>query len=157
MFKSFQEEQTIREIEEFLSSSYEESQAATRWLSKQSQDLQLLATKESSMFYLTIKKNNSDISKAMLHLVATLRTAHKISETYKKAHRKNAEFESTDIILLDALEGNLFLIKRRVSKKREFLQRKFLQIKKWRDIGASYQAIASRLITLVTISAKLLL
>ena len=144
-------------IEGFLLCKYEDAQASSRWLSKQSLDLQILANKRAVSLFNSLKKGTSiDQPKEIISISCSLRVAHEIHDLYKKAHRKNANFTSDDIVILDALDLNSFLKPKRPAKKRDFLQSHIAQILNWRRLGISYGDIESRLITIdgETVSAE---
>lgn len=151
-----QNKQTLS-IEGFLLCKYEDAQASSRWLSKQSVSLQLLANKRAISLYNSLKKSESvEQPKEIISISCSLRVAHEIHDIYKKAHRKNSNFNSDDIVILDALEINSFLKQKRAAKKRDFLQSHMAQILNWRKLGISYRDIESRLLTIDgdTVSAE---
>lgn len=156
MSHTLTENKKVRIVEQFLENTYEDAQASSRWISKQSISLQELANKRSLSFYLVIREKNTKVPKNLLSIAARLNIFLNIHDTYKKAHRKNANFQSDDIALLDTLEVNSFIVNKRVAKKREFLQKKLPQILKWRNLDISWQSIASKLLTIEgeTISAE---
>ena len=144
----YNKKQTIKILESFLPCTYKEAQAANRWKSKQSIELQLWTNQQSVNRYLSLKKLYKDIDSNIISLAAALIVSFEANDAYKKMHRKNTNFQSDNIILLDLLEFNQFYRKKRVSKKRDTLARKYSQIIKWRELGISYQSIATKILTI---------
>jgi len=131
------EQSKIKEVESFLSTTYEQAQAALRWRSKQSVNK-----------YLKLKKLYTDIDSNTLSLVGSLIVSYEIYNIFQKAHRKNTNFKSENIVLIDLMRLNEFSVVKRVSKKRDTLIRKYSQILRWRELGISYQSISSKILTI---------
>lgn len=146
MSNTLKQKQQIRKIESFLTSSYEDAQASARWITRQSVELQLWANAQSKdIYFKLVKKHNED--KELLSIIASLSASYKAYDAYQKAHRKNSDFKSDDLTLVNLLELNTFTKKPRVSKKMEYLKRKLPQLMIWRSAGISYREISCRLIT----------
>jgi len=139
---------TIRDIESLLSCTYEQAQISNRWLSKQSVELQLWGNQQSVTKYLSFKKTHEEFNLNFLSLVSTLIISCEIHATFKKMHRKNINFVSDNLVLIDLLEINQFINKKPISIKKDTLNRKHSQILKWRKLGISFQKIATKILTI---------
>lgn len=142
---TLQNKQT-RVIESYLPCTYQDAQAALRWQSKQSIELQLWIHWQSREKYFQLRRGD-DTERVLLSLVATLITAYKVQEISKKEHRKNSNFQSDDLVLLNLLEKNKFIKEPRVAKKKKYLKLKLPQILIWKNNGESLRSISSMLIT----------
>jgi len=148
MTSNQQNQQQIKKIESFLVCPYEQAQIASRWASKQSIDIQLWVADKSRKEYFNLKKQNTESDSTLLSIVASLISAFKAYNYYKKQHRKNKLFTPNDVILENLIEKNKFVEGKRVAKKEQFLTRKLPLLLKWLANGESYRSIALRLITI---------
>jgi len=137
-----------KEIESLLLCSYTRANAAAIWILRQSLTLQYYVKQESSSLYFKLCKKHPNVTKEVLSIVASLKVAYSIQMTYKKAHRKNSNFTSDDILLVDIFESNSFLKKRRVSIKRETILNKLSLILQWRKLNISWINISTRVLTI---------
>jgi len=148
MNKIMKEEQKhVRVIEGLLPKTYEESTAALRWLSKQPIQVQLYAKEKTAKVYQKLKTAHKEIDLANISLASDLIVAIKIKTEYSKRKRKNPSFQAGDLTLLSLMQAKEFQYKKRVSPKRRYLQMHKGQLYSWRALGASYEQIASKLLT----------
>jgi|GEM_PF-6367128 len=147
MSSNVEHNKQIRIIESYLPCTYQDAQASLRWQSKQSIELQLWINDKSKEKYFQLIKGNT-INKGLLSLVATLITAFQVQDIYKKEHRKNSNFHSNDLVLINLLEKNKFIKKPRIAKKQQYLKLKLPQIITWMNNGESLRSIASQLMTI---------
>ena len=136
------------QLTSLLPMDYNSATASSRWLSRQSIALQLFANKQSTLLYFDLKKKHPKAEAAMLSMVSNLTTSYNIHDIFNKNHRKNKQFQSDDVILVNLLEANKFHQKTKIPKKKLFLKRKYKQILVWKDAGKSYRDIASQLYTI---------
>jgi len=146
MSSNTEQNKQIRVIENYLPCTYKDAQASLRWQSKQSIELQLWINEKSREKYFQLVKRDS-ANKGLLSLVAILITAFKVQDIFKKEHRKNSNFQSDDLVLLNLLEKNKFIKEPRVAKKKKYLKSKLPQILIWKNNGESLRSMSSKLLT----------
>ena len=138
----------LRFVEHLLPSTISDAQLASRWVTKQTDQLQIHLEQRAHERYFELKRNYPNAKRALLGYVARLHVHYGAYDLYKKAQRKNPNIESVDLLMVDMIEASIvFGIQRRESKKYRYLKRKQAQLLKWREMGYSYRTIASRLLT----------
>ncbi len=147
MSSNTEQNKQIRVIESYLPCTYQDAQAALRWQSKQSIELQLWMNQKSRRIYFQLRTDHK-VHPGLLSIVATLIVAFKVQDITKREHRKNSDFLSDDLILMNILEKNKFIREPRVAKKQKHLKLKLPQIFTWLNNGESIRSIASKLITI---------
>ena len=146
MSSNTEQNKQVSVIENYLPCTYQDAQASLRWQSKQSVELQLWINDKSREKYFQLVKRDS-ANKGLLSLVAILITAFKVQDVFKKEHRKNSNFQSDDLVLLNLLEKNKFIKEPRVAKKKKYLKSKLPQILIWKNNGESLRSMSSKLLT----------
>lgn len=136
----------VKTIETLIFPSYEEAQMSNRWVSRQSISLQIRVNQEILEKYLKFKKRYQEIDKNLLSIAATLSVSYLVHEKYKKRNRKNKNYTSDDLLLMEEFELGYFIENKRAARKEEYLRRKLPLLITWRKLSISYKRISQRLL-----------
>ena len=137
-----------RFVEHLLPCSISKAQLASRWVSKQTDQLQIYLEQRSHEYYFKLKKRYPETKSALLAYAARLHLNYNAYDLHKKAQRKNPNIEPADLVMAGMIENSVvFGAHRRQAKKHAYLKRKQAQLLKRKEMGYSYRTLASQLLT----------